>query len=114
MVFSFEEMLRSGGRDSSRAGLQARSEILAEAKRGLKTALLGAPNHLDAQIRPQRFGNDDAAVGLLVIFDDRDPGASHRQAAAVQRVDVFRFLSGSPANGRAPGLIRFEIRARGN
>ena len=47
-------------------------------------------DHFDAQIRPQSLRNHDAAVLLLVIFDDREPGAADRQAAAVQGVDVIR------------------------
>ena len=30
-----------------------------------------------------------AAVGLLVILDDGDPGAAYGQPAAVERVDEF-------------------------
>ena len=33
-----------------------------------------------ANIGTQGFGNDHAAVGLLVVFDDRHPGAPHGQA----------------------------------
>ena len=39
-----------------------------------------------AHIGPQGLGNEDRAVGLLVVFEDREPGAAHGQAAAVERV----------------------------
>ena len=68
-----------------------------------------------SQIRPQRFRNDHAAIGLLVILDDRHPGAPDRQSAAVQRVYELRLpLAGLRANGRAPRLVGFEIGAGGD
>jgi len=32
-------------------------------------------------------GSKNGAIGLLIIFDDGDPGASDGQAGPVQRVD---------------------------
>ena len=43
-----------------------------------------------SKVGTQRFGHDDGAVGLLVIFDDREPRAAHGQAAAIQRVQKLR------------------------
>ena len=66
-----------------------------------------------SNIRPQRFRNHYAAVGLLVILDDRNPGAAYGQPTAVQRVHEFGLVLtlGSIANVGAPRLIRLEIRA---
>jgi hypothetical protein len=46
-------------------------------------ASAGGRNALRAHIRPQHFWNHDGAVGLLIVFNHRDPGAADRQAAAV-------------------------------
>jgi hypothetical protein len=50
---------------------------------------LGAANHIDAQVRAQRSGHDDAAVGLQVVFKDRQPGAADRKSATVDGVQDF-------------------------
>ena len=50
-------------------------------------------NHFDAQVRAQRFGNHHAAVGLLVVFEDREPGAADGESAAVERVDEIGFAA---------------------
>src|SRR5215467_7240307 len=44
-------------------------------------------------IRPQSFRNNHAAVGLLVVFQDRQPGTADGQAAAVERVHELRLLA---------------------
>ena len=51
---------------------------------------LRADDTVCAEIGLQRLRDHDAAIGLLVILDDRDPGPSHGQAAAVQRMDELR------------------------
>ena len=53
---------------------------------------LSATDDVDAQIRRNAFRHQNAAVGLLVIFDDRHPGASDRESAAIRRVDEIRLL----------------------
>src|SRR5207248_4668155 len=46
-------------------------------------------NPFRSNIRLQRIGNHYTSIGLLVVLDDRNPGSSHRQAAAVQSVHEF-------------------------
>lgn len=48
-----------------------------------QTEAVAGADSLRVQVRAQRFRDNDAAVGLLVIFDDRDPGASDRETATV-------------------------------
>src|SRR3984957_1475225 len=71
---------------------------------------------LRTHIRLERFRNQHAAVGLLIVLHNRHPGAPHGQPAAVQRVHEFGLvLAFRPiADVGAPRLIRFEIRARRN
>ena len=45
---------------------------------------LSRRNPVRAHVRPQRFGNHHAAVGLLVVLQDGQPGAPDRQAAAAK------------------------------
>src|SRR5579871_2965411 len=71
---------------------------------------------LRTNIRPQCLRNDHSSIRLLIILNDRDPGAPNGQRAAVQGVDelglvlAFRPIS----NVRPPRLVRLEIRARRN
>src|SRR5262249_55645415 len=51
------------------------------------------------------------AVGLLVVFDDREPGAADRYAAAVERVHEFAF--GGLAFGADRGAARLKSFAVG-
>ncbi len=37
-------------------------------------------NHVTAHLRPQHLGHDDRTVCLLILFQDGDHGAPHRQA----------------------------------
>src|SRR4029078_145975 len=53
---------------------------------GLKWLISRGANHFDAEVRAQGFGHNHAAVGLLIVFEDGDPGASDCQATAVQSV----------------------------
>src|ERR1017187_10705345 len=69
-----------------------------------------------ADVRPQYFGNKHAAVGLLIVLDDRNPCASNRQPAAIERVHQLRLLAAvrAIADVRASCLEIREVRARGN
>src|ERR1039457_635434 len=69
-----------------------------------------------ADVRPQYFGNEHAAVGLLIVLDDRNPCPSDRQAAAIERVHQLRFLAAfrTITDVRASRLKIREVRARGN
>src|SRR6266849_11201073 len=66
---------------------------------------------LDAHVWAQRVGNDDGAVGLLVIFHDGDPCASHRQAGPVQGVHELALSAAFrlEADSRASRLKRFAV-----
>src|SRR5260370_24936081 len=63
-------------------------------------------NPLHAHIRLQRRRNEHAAVGLLIVFEDGQPGAPNRQPAAVEGVHEFGLLAslGPPADVRPPCL----------
>src|SRR5947209_5569526 len=65
-------------------------------------------------VRPESFGDDDRAVLLLIVLQNRKPRATDREARAVERVDVFglRAAAASEAYLRAASLIRLEVRAR--
>ena len=54
---------------------------------------------LCSDIRPQGFGDQHAAVGLLIVLDDGDPGASDGQAAAVEGVNKLGFIFSLGAPG---------------
>ena len=51
-------------------------------------AMAALPDCLYPHIRTQRFGDDHAAVGLLVVLQDRDQNARQSQSGAVQGVDI--------------------------
>ena len=53
------------------------------------------------QVRPKGFRHHHGTICLLVIFQDRQPGSAHRQAAAVQRVDAAP--SCPPSRGGSAG-----------
>src|SRR6266850_7311532 len=64
----------------------------------------------------QRLRHQYAAISLLIIFQNRQPGAPNGQAAAVQGVHEIGFLAAfrTPANIRTPRLESLKVRARGN
>src|SRR3989304_7977334 len=68
------------------------------------------------QIPPQNFRDLHAAILLLVVLHDGDPGAPDGQAAAVQRMHKLRLsLSpGSEADVGAARLEALEVAARRN
>src|SRR5919107_282177 len=69
---------------------------------------------LRAHVRPERFGDEDGAVLLLVVLKDREPRAADGEAGAVERVDVLGLRAARPAEAylRAARLVRLEVRAR--
>src|SRR5271166_586774 len=73
-------------------------------------------NAVSPHIRLQRFRNTYAAVGLLIVLDDRNPCASNRQPAAVQRMQKLRLALAlrTVANIRPPCLKALEVRTRRN
>src|SRR5690348_9782250 len=46
-------------------------------------------NSIHAHVGAEGFGNDDAAVSLLIVFHDCDPRASDREPRSVERVHEF-------------------------
>ena len=82
----------------------------------LPTCLLPADALQAVQVGAQGGGDDDGAVGLLVVFDDRHPGAAHGQAAAVQGVQQFRLagLAAPEAQVGAARLKGLKVRAGGD
>ncbi len=67
-----------------------------------------------AHVGAQRVGDDDGAVGLLVVLEDRDERAADGESRAVQRVHELRLtrFGIAPARLHAPRLKRFAVAAR--
>src|SRR4051794_37669973 len=64
------------------------------------------------QVWLQDFGNENAAVGLLIILDDRYPGPANSQSATVDRVDELSLgFAALISNLRTPRLKCVKIRA---
>src|SRR5690349_14327533 len=61
-----------------------------------------------AHIRLQRFGNGDAAVGVLIVFQHRDERTPDRETRAVQRVHEALHLAVLAAIARVHAA-RLEI-----
>src|SRR5688572_9925506 len=53
-------------------------------------------NPVRPHVRLERRGNRHRAVLLLEVLEDRDEGATDRQAGAVQRVDEIRLAGALP------------------
>ena len=51
-----------------------------------------SPNPRNPHPLSQHFRDDDAAVGLLVVFEEGDHGSRDRDGGAVERVDELRAL----------------------
>src|SRR2546422_2187606 len=64
------------------------------------------------EVRAQGFGDEDRAVGLLIILNEGKPGAANSEPAAIQSVEVFRFpaLPSSEPQVGAPRLKGLEVR----
>src|SRR5579863_5124457 len=72
----------------------------------------GGANHFDAKVWAQNFGHDYAAVGLLVVFKDREPSAADSEPAAIESVDEIGFAAARfDFNRRAAGLVGLEVGA---
>src|SRR5713226_3474704 len=69
-----------------------------------------------SHIGTQNLWNQYATVGLLVVFEHRQPGASHGQAAAIQSVHELRLPFTFPAEANVgPARLKcLEIRTRRN
>src|SRR5215472_2669626 len=68
---------------------------------------------LRTHVRTQGVRNDNAAIGLLVVFQDRQPGAPDGQAATVERVHQLALLRAfrPPADVGATRLVGLKVRA---
>ncbi len=68
------------------------------------------------EVRSQRGGDNNGPVGLLIIFNNRNPRSAHGKAAAVQGMEQFRLagLAAAEAKICAPRLKCFEVGARRN
>src|SRR5438067_691004 len=64
----------------------------------------------------QNLRHENAAIGLLERFQDRGEKARASEAAAVENVNVFRFVTrrAPEADVRAAGLEGFEVGAARN
>src|SRR6516164_7650427 len=71
---------------------------------------------LSLHVRLQSLRHQHAPVGLLIIFENRQPSTPDGQTTAVQSVHELRFGLSLPAEAYLgpPSLKSFEIRARGN
>ena len=72
------------------------------------------PDHFFVHIGTQYFGYNHAAILLLKVFDNRHPGAAHRQSAAIERVHVLGFLAVAVTDAGAAGLEGFIVGAGGD
>src|SRR5690606_16835694 len=61
-------------------------------------------------------GHDDAAVGLLILLEDRDHRPAHREPRTVEGMEQLGLLAlgGAMADLRAPRLEVAAVRAAGN
>ena len=50
------------------------------------------PNAINPHPLSQHFRDEDATVGLLVVFEEGDHGSRDREGGAVERVDELRPL----------------------
>src|SRR5580700_12440 len=68
---------------------------------------------VSAQVWAQDFGDHHRTVRLLIVLDDRDPGAAHGQPGTVQSMNVFAFATlGLESNARPPRLKRLAVGTR--
>src|SRR5258708_4512628 len=69
-----------------------------------------------AHVRLQRLRNAHAAVGLLIVLQNRHPCTTTRKSAAIKRMKEFSLALalGRVANIRPPRLKSFEVRAGRN
>src|SRR5262245_46234241 len=67
-------------------------------------------------VRAERLRQQDAAVRLLPVLEDRDQRPPDREPRAVERVHVrgLRALARAELDPRAASLIRLEVGARGD
>src|SRR6202789_3681259 len=68
---------------------------------------------VSTHVRPQRFRHPYRPIGLLIVFQNRQPRASNSEAAAIQRMDEFGLVPSlrTEANICAPRLKALEVRA---
>src|SRR5437764_13323811 len=73
-------------------------------------------NPVSIHISTQDFWNQHAAIGLLIVLKNGQPGASDGQTAAVQRVHELGLLAAfrTPADIGAARLVGFKVRAGRN
>src|SRR6185437_691263 len=78
-------------------------------------ALSGKPG-LALEIRMKSLGNPHVSFGVLIVLKNRDEGASHRKARAIQGMDESRLALrfGSVTDIRAPSLKIFAVGAGRN
>ena len=79
-------------------------------------ALSARGDGFHTQIRHERRRHAHRAIGLLIVLQDRQPRAPHRQPRSVQRVNKLglRLAVAFEANLRAARLERLAIRAGRN
>src|ERR1017187_7265809 len=75
--------------------------------------VLGRDEGFVVHVGDEDFGDADGAVGLLVVLEDGEIGASDGEAAAVENVDELGFFlaGGAVADVGAAGLEGFEVGA---
>src|ERR1700688_4204818 len=73
-------------------------------------------NSVNAHVWAQYFGEHNRPVLLLIVVDYGDPGASHGESRAVQRMHKIAFAAacGLKTDARAAHLKRLTVRTRGN
>src|SRR2546426_3633187 len=65
---------------------------------------------------PQRLGNNNAAISLLIVFEDRDQRPAHGDRGAIESVDKLRsfFTLFADADIQPPRLVVSAIAGAGH
>src|SRR5680860_630304 len=75
---------------------------------------LARSQHVEARVGPQRLRDAHAAVGLLVILQQRHDGSPHCAGRPVESVDQPRPLRAPKADLQPAGLVVGRVRGRGH
>jgi hypothetical protein len=96
--------------------LQTANVILCEAQDRMRLLEALLRDSLRSNIGPQNLRNHHTSIGLLIILNDRDPGAANGESAAVQSMYEFGLIFPFRAipDVRPPRLVRLKIRAGRN
>ena len=79
------------------------------------TRELARANHIEPEVRPQGSGNDNRAVGLLVVLQNGDDDARNRHERAIQGCHRRgRPVGAALSNAKSPRLEFGAVRGAGD